>query len=297
MVDGTIHQLKKPIQRQRNLKEMIMLATRFARNLSVLRSEQPLNDDQIMRVAPSIFAEDKHASRSERYTYIPTGNVLAALRKEGFNPFMVCQSKPRDASKREHTKHMLRLRHASQIDSAEANEIILLNSHDGTSSYQMLAGKFRFVCTNGLVFGDTLSDVRIRHKGNIVDNVIEGAFRVLDDFEQVDNQMNGMKALTLDESEQHLFAHAALSLKYDTETAPAPVTERQVLTAKRHDDRSNDLWTTFNRVQEHLVDGGLRGRSARGRAIETRPVVGIDQNVKLNRALWLLAEGMRKLKA
>jgi hypothetical protein len=38
---------------------------------------------------------------------------------------------------------MLRLRHASQINGAEANEIILLNSHDGTSSYQMLAGQFR----------------------------------------------------------------------------------------------------------------------------------------------------------
>ncbi|OZA36388.1 MAG: F plasmid protein 32-like protein (CMGI-2), partial [Hydrogenophilales bacterium 17-64-34] len=29
---------------------------------------------------------------------------------------------------------MLRLRHAAQINGAEANEIILLNSHDGTSS-------------------------------------------------------------------------------------------------------------------------------------------------------------------
>ncbi|EER8463752.1 DUF945 domain-containing protein, partial [Escherichia coli] len=26
---------------------------------------------------------------------------------------------------------------------------ILLNSHDGTSSYQMLPGYFRFVCQNG----------------------------------------------------------------------------------------------------------------------------------------------------
>ncbi|MNW03587.1 hypothetical protein D3C71_1995420 [compost metagenome] len=38
-----------------------------------------------------------------------------------------------------------RLRHASQINGREANEIILLNSHDGTSSYQMLAGMFRLL--------------------------------------------------------------------------------------------------------------------------------------------------------
>ena len=34
-----------------------------------------------------------------------------------------------------------------------------------------------------MVSGDTLSDIRIRHKGNIVDNVIEGAFRVLEEFD------------------------------------------------------------------------------------------------------------------
>ncbi len=56
---------------------------------------------------------------------------------------------------------MIRLRHASQINGSEANEIIFLNSHDGTSSYQMLAGMFRFVCQNGLVCGDAVAGVRV----------------------------------------------------------------------------------------------------------------------------------------
>ena len=77
-------------------------------------------------------------SRSERYSYIPTAAVLTKLRAEGFQPFMVCQTRVRDAGKREHTKHLLRLRHASQINGREANEIILLNSHDGSSTYIML---------------------------------------------------------------------------------------------------------------------------------------------------------------
>lgn len=273
-----------------------MLANKFARNLSMIRSNSPLSDDQIMRVAPSIFAVEKHESRSSQYVFIPTGTVVAGLRKEGFEPFMVCQSKPRDASKREHTKHMLRFRYAGQIDSKEANEIILLNSHDGTSSYQMLSGKFRFVCANGLVCGDTHSDIRIRHKGDIVDNVIEGAFRVLEDFELIDAQMDGMKSLTLNQDEQRAFATAALALKYDTDVAPAPVTEQQILKPKRAEDTSNDLWTTFNRVQENMIDGGLHGRTARGRVRETRPVTGIDQSVKLNRALWILSQQMQVLK-
>ena len=58
----------------------------------VLRGDQPLSEDQMRAAAPSIFAEGKHASRSARYTYIPTIEVLRGLRREGFEPFTVAQA-------------------------------------------------------------------------------------------------------------------------------------------------------------------------------------------------------------
>ena len=274
----------------------MQLSSRFANASPMLRADHPLSDDQIRRVAPSIFAEEKHASRSDRYAYIPTGAVLTELRKEGFQPFMVCQTRVRDEGKREHTKHMVRLRHAGQIQHAEADEIILLNSHDGTSSYQLLAGAFRFVCANGLVCGDTLADVRIPHKGNVIHQVIEGAYDVLDGFDLVHEQRDEMRALTLDRGEAEVFARAALSLKYDDPAKPAPITESQLLMPRRREDDRPDLWSAFNRVQEGLTKGGLQGRSVTGRRHQTRAIQGIDQNVKINRALWMLAEGMKQLK-
>jgi hypothetical protein len=277
----------------------MQLASSFRHRSPVLRSVSPLSDDQIRTVAPSIFAIDKHDSRSDRYTYIPTIDVLNGLRHEGFQPFMVCQTRVRDEGKREHTKHMIRLRHAGDIGNAEANEIVLLNSHDGSSSYQMLAGMFRFVCQNGMVCGETVGEVRVPHKGNIVQNVINGAFDVLDGFDLIREQKTGMQAITLDRDERNVFAHAALTLRYDPteDDTPPPITEAQVLNARRFEDRSDDLWTTFNRVQENLTRGGLHGRSRSGRAMSTRAVTGIDQNMKLNRALWVLADAMRRLKA
>jgi hypothetical protein len=157
----------------------------------MLRADSPLSDDQIRRVAPSIFADCKHESRSERYTYIPTIDVLRGLRNEGFQPFIICQTRVRDQGRREFTKHMLRLRHSEQITGEEADEIVLLNSHDGTSSYQMLAGAFRFVCQNGMVAGDNVADIRVPHKGNVVQNVINGAFDVLDGFDLIREQKEG----------------------------------------------------------------------------------------------------------
>lgn len=275
-----------------------MLASRFASRSPVLRSDSPLSDDQIHRVAPSIFAEAPHESRSQRYAYIPTATVLTELRKEGFQPFMVTQTRTRHEDRRDYTKHMIRLRHASQINArGEVNEIILLNSHDGTSSYQMLAGMFRFVCSNGLVCGDTVADVRVPHKGDVAGQVIEGAYQVLHGFDRALESRESMQAITLDEGEAEVFARAALSLKYDDPDKPAPITESQILMPRRFDDRRPDLWSVFNRTQENLTKGGLHGRSANGRRQQTRPVQGIDSDIRLNRALWLLADGMRQLKA
>jgi Domain of unknown function (DUF932) len=281
------------------------LATRFAHHTRVLRSDSPLSEDQMRAAAPSVFAEGKHVSRSERYSYIPTIDVLRGLRKEGFEPFMVAQGQSRVEGKAAFTKHMLRLRHAAQVQTqAEANEIILINSHDGASSYQLLAGAFRFICHNGLVVGDVVEDIRIPHRGNVQGEVIEGAFRVLDEFETVQAHTEAMKALPLDPLEEIAFATAALALRFGERAVeeegghrPAPVTAEQLNEARRIEDVGHNLWATFQRVSENVMRGGQQGRSAQGHRLQTRPVAAIDRSVSLNRALWMLAEEMRKIKA
>ncbi|ESF03056.1 hypothetical protein QS26_01880 [Salmonella enterica subsp. enterica serovar Havana] len=62
-----------------------------------------------------VFGDDKHTSRSARYTYIPTITALESLQREGFEPFFACQARVRDPERREYTKHMLRLRRTGQI--------------------------------------------------------------------------------------------------------------------------------------------------------------------------------------
>jgi hypothetical protein len=88
---------------------------RFGASSRVLRSKSPLTDEQIRNVAPSVFADAPHSSRSARYAAIPTSQVLASLRREGFQPFAVTQGGSRDEEKRGFTKHMLRLRHESNM--------------------------------------------------------------------------------------------------------------------------------------------------------------------------------------
>jgi hypothetical protein len=272
------------------------LATSFRNNSTAFRQNSPLDNNQLINIAPSIFANEPHESRSLKYSYIPTITVLDGLRNEGFQPFMVAQSRSRIEGKAEFTKHMLRLRHTRDITKDEANEIVLINSHDGTSSYQMMAGIFRFVCQNGLVCGDTVQNLKIRHSGNnITDNVIEAAYSIVNDFENIHNSIDNMKTTSLLTAERELFAEAALALKFD-DIKSSPITPRQLLTNRRFEDKKDDLWTSFNQIQENIIRGGLRGRSLNGNRTSTRPVQSIDNDVKLNKALWILADRMAALK-
>jgi len=268
------------------------LASRFGR-VNQMRRDRPLTSEEMMQVVPSVFGEDKHASRSERYTYIPTITLLENLQREGFQPFFACQTRVRDQSKREHTKHMLRLRREGQITGKQVPEIILLNSHDGSSSYQMLPGLFRFVCQNGLVCGESFGEVRVPHKGNVVEKVIEGAYEVLGIFDRVEEKRDAMQSLILPPPAQQAMAKAALTYRFGEEHQP--VTESQILSPRRRQDESNDLWTTYQRIQENLFKGGLSGRTTKGKRAHTRAVKGIDSDVKLNRALWVMAENMLQL--
>jgi hypothetical protein len=163
---------------------------------------------------------------------------------------------------------------------------------------QMVAGLLRFVCMNGMVCGETVTDVRVRRKGQIVDNVTEGAFEVLDGFKLVREVRDDMRAITLAPAGAAAFGRAALALKYEPDaTKPAPITETQLLAPRRTADAGSDLWSTFNRVQENIVQGRLTMKSTESRRTSTRAVAGIDSSVKVNRALWMLAEEMRRLKA
>lgn len=102
-----------------------------------------------------------------------------------------------------------------------------------------------------------------------------------------------MQSLVLPPPAQQALAKAALTYRFGEDHQP--VTETQLLAPRRWQDESGDLWTTYQRIQENLIKGGLSGRSAQGKRARTRAISGIDGDLKLNRALWVMAENMLQL--
>ena len=284
---------------------------RFGSGSTILtaRDAAGLDLDLIAQRAPAVFATERHESRSDRYEFLDTRAVMEGLISNGFRVFEVRQGGSRVAGKREFTKHMLRLRYAGEAgqgalvrgNDSILPEIVITNAHDGTASWQMGAGCFRIVCANGLIGGDLFDYVRIRHNKAGPEQVIEGAYRVIEQFPRLIDGSREMAEIDLRPEEARVFAQAAAQLRWDGDSA-APVEAETLLRPRRQADRSSDLWTTFNVTQEHILRGGDQYRhvSEQTRRVsyrQTGEIRSIDDTSKLNRALWTLAQGMADLKA
>jgi len=277
------------------------MLTSFRSNTSLQaqRARRPLSNDDLRRLAPSIFADRPWHAMSDRYAFIPTIDVIDKMRSEGFTPFDAEQARTRIPGKGEFTKHVVRFRREDstallpQLGNLYP-ELVLMNSHDGASAYALSAGMYRLVCMNGLMVADsTVQEIKTRHTGD-AGLVIDASFEVIDQMPKALEQVQRFGEIRLlPEARQH-FAEAAMSLRYDEDKAPVPAAA--ILRPRRTADQEPTLWNTFNTIQEHLTQGGARGfNNAQRRRTSVRAVNGITENARLNRALWQLTEHMAKL--
>jgi hypothetical protein len=268
-----------------------------------------LTEDELFKLAPSVFATTAHESRSERFAPIPTIEIVRGLAKEGYGVVGAKQSLTRVEGKAPYTKHLLRIRKLDADSSYSVGdtvaEMLLKNANDGTSVYDLFAGLFRIACLNSMVaLKEGIDSVKVRHSGDVMGKVIDGTFRVVENAKQALIAPEAWSQIKLDRDESIAMAEAARMIRFgDADgNVDSPVTATQLLTARRAEDSDRtNLWTNFNVIQENVVRGGLRGvrvdtETNRRRRMTTRAVNGIDQDVKLNRALWTLASRMAELK-
>ena len=253
-----------------------------------------LSDETLRLQAPSIFASGPMAGVSNRYTFVPTARIVDGLREHDWVPVNVEEQRIRKEARRGFQKHMIRFRRTEQMETLDEwnVELVLLNSHDKGCAYQLHAGIFRRICSNGLVLSEgSFQAIRFRHAGLVTEEVVQASFRLLDYVPKVGELVNKFRARVLEVRESLGLARQALLLRYPT-VEEAPVDAETVLKARRPEDEGTNLWTTVNRVQENLVSGGVSDfhRDRRGKLRSVRALRGIDSKVGLNKGLWGLAE-------
>lgn len=273
-----------------------------------------LSNKELKALAPSIFAKGAWEGVSKRYAFIPTIDVVDALRDSGMVPVRASQSAARLPSKREFTKHMIRFRSREDLNKyptvVEGNahhfygkgkepqiaEIVFTNAHDLSALFALDAGIFKFICSNGLVVqSSSFGSIHIRHVGKVVEEVLKASKDIAAAIPTVMKQIKQWQSIQLTPAQRETFAMAALVQRYgvdDNHNMLAPVKPDTLLVPRRPEDQGNNLWTVMNVVQENMIKGELAGRSTTGRRVQTRAVKSVNTELQVNRNLWSLAETM-----
>jgi hypothetical protein len=259
-------------------------------------SPQVLNNTSLMEAAPSIFAKAPHSSRSQRYAHVPTVDVIELMRKSGFVPTSASETHVRK-HREDHLgfqRHLIRLRSKNDLEKVDRKvgdvvpEIVLINAHDGSSSFQLEGGLFRMACSNGLIIKSAdYGSIRVHHSGRELEAVVKEAVEHI--TSQLPLAVRATKEwdkIILSPAQRTRFANKALAMRYH---GNSPITAAQALTPRRNEDEGPSLWRTFNVLEENLAKGGVTGKTVNGRKSTTRSLKSVGFQLYFERNLWEMA--------
>jgi len=254
---------------------------------------QILTRDQLRQMAPAAFATAPADNVSDRYKFISTLDILDAMEAEGFMPVTARQSNRHQ--KDNLGAHEITFRTADQISAPRLvgdslPEIRLVNSHNRAATYSLTAGLFRLVCSNGLTIADSSSKMMVkgRHSGeDSIRNIIEGTYRIIEEFPVIADQINAFRAIDLDNEQALEFAKGATLLRWNEPNAEVST---MLLKPRREADAKTDLWSVMNVVQENLIRGGQEYMSNTGRRLHSAAISTLELDQRINSDLWKLTE-------
>ncbi len=262
---------------------------------AVLRNTNldPISVEQLRKYSPAVFAREPHEDVSERYGFIGTYQILEGMHKAGLVPVECRNYFRRDTGAMQHTKHMLRFRPSGKLNTVTkvgdiVPQIVLLNSHDRSSRFELYGGLYRLVCSNGMLcaVGTAVVPVVVRHTRHAIEDVIAKSLELIKNSKGVFEYVGAMQKTVLTERNALGFAKAALALRPERAGLIEPA---KLLVPRRPADEGRDLWRVMNVVQENLTKGGIVGTTSNGRSVRTAEIRGINGDMKLNGGIWELA--------
>lgn len=191
---------------------------------------------------------------SPRYSHITSTRIADTLRQAGWEFSDGTTRRARTPERAAHAAHVLRFRNAA-LPTINGNiiEAVMLNSHDGSTAFQLGFGVYRIACANGLVVcTQSLGMIRLIHSGLNLDAVFNAATKLTDRAPEVAATVERWSNTSLDHD---------LALQMSSRMAKARwgdrFVEADLLAPRRMEDTRSDLWTTFNRAQESVLRGGM----------------------------------------
>lgn len=251
---------------------------------------EALNLNLLKKEVPSAFAMNHNMSES--YKQVHTHELINKFADLGYVVVGGQQPKVRRRNPTQ-VKHLLRLAQADLLDKnlPEMPQILLLNSHNGRTKCRLFAGVYRFVCLNGMVVGTDNARVELRHQGDIEQQLEEAVQKIRGETEKAIEGITVWSKIHLKKGAAENLAQAALEARFGKEDAKK-FEPASLLVPERPQDKGDDLWRVFNRIQEHIINGGPEGKASTGRVIKMLPLKELEKQTEVNQVIWSQAASL-----
>jgi hypothetical protein len=260
-----------------------------------VNSTVKLEREQIKGLAPSIFQTKGSSKTSDKYVHIPTSRVIDDMEQLGWDVVDVKEVKARKDGRIGFQKHLLIFRNKDIIIEGDGGDdvipqILITNSHDGSSCFEFRAGIFRLICENGLVVATKeFEKMKIRHMGYSFEEVQEVMNKMLEQLPLTVETMNKMKGIKLDENQSIELASRMVKSRFEEEDIKElNIDLEQLLTPSRVEDTSNDMFTVMNVLQEKILGGDFM-YTTKSKARKARKIKNFQQDVKINQRIFSTA--------
>ena len=252
-----------------------------------------LTKEQIKEKAKSIFATGGGENTSERYSHIPTYQIVEDMKVLGWEVVDVKEVKARKNVGFQ--KHLVVFRNNDiVIDGKDGDtvfpQILLTNSSDGKNAFTFRAGLFRLVCENGLVIStQDFANMRIRHYGYKFEDLKATITNIVEKLPLTVASMNKFKQIQLNKKQILKLAKEALNIRFgEVEMNRITVDWNEFVKPTRREDEGTDLWSVFNVVQEKVLEGDFN-YVAGNKSRKARKIKNFSQDMELNSRLYELA--------
>jgi len=242
--------------------------------------------ETLKEITPSVFATSPSPKMSQKYTFVPTMDIIENFDREGWKVYSAKQ-----IGRGQFAQHELRLRNGELPNVGDSLiEAVVRNSHNGLSTFSVSAGLHRLVCSNGLTVPTSIADsISVRHMKFDVGMVKEITDQFAERLPLIQRSVGKMETTFLEEERLIDFVNKSALVRWEKGSIPK-INVEDFLRPERDGDVGNSVWKTFNVIQEKFVRGGLQYKSTKGRLTTMKELKNFQNINKINTNLWELAE-------
>ena len=254
----------------------------------------PLTENEIREKAPSVYASEPSGHVSEKYTFIPTTQVISDMEGLGWKVYSAEQRTARTRQRNNFTKHLLRFRN-DNLESIQGciPEITLTNSHDGRNAFQFYVGLYRpDAQTSFVIRHHSIEGLRIKHQWYTLDEVREVTQKVINHLPILIEQVELLANTTITTAEQRMYIVKAMMTRWGQDY-PNILTQVMMNPVR---GRNITLWDAFNNIQDKILNGGITYSLPSKRKQTVRAITNVDLKIKINEELWEVTQEYVKQK-